>query len=153
MRSKRSCSNRHSGDGQGVAQEALRVRQKREGIAVELAVVQKLHPVEPPEAGDAEQALWHLELQPLRAAEQHRSGPKQHTVAEKAEAPQQVGRVSAHRLLKPPTPDRLRNRPPNLCHIEVVDRPLPAAGWFSQHCSLCIRSKSIRLYSIGGQCQ
>ena len=23
----------------------------------------------------------------------------------------------------------------------------PAAGWFSQRCSLCIRSKSIRLYS------
>ena len=25
----------------------------------------------------------------------------------------------------------------------------PVAGWFSHRCSLCIRSKSIRLYSSG----
>ncbi len=75
-----------SGDGQGVAQEALCARERREGVAVELAIVQELHPVGTPEAGDAQQTLRHLELQPLRAAEQHRRRPKQHAVMQQATA-------------------------------------------------------------------
>ena len=73
-----------SGDGQSVPQEALCAREKREGVAVELAIVQKLHPVGPTETGDSQQALRHLQLEAIRAAEQHRRRPNHHVIAQKS---------------------------------------------------------------------
>ena len=63
-----------SGDGQGIAQEALGVPEKREGVAVELPVVEKLGAVDPAETGNAKQALRHLELDAPGIAEQHHCG-------------------------------------------------------------------------------
>ena len=65
-----------TGDGQGVAQETLRVREQCEGVAVELAVVQEPHLVDTSETSDAKQALRHIEFEAIRVAEQHRRRPK-----------------------------------------------------------------------------
>ena len=60
------------GDGEGIAQKALRHRQQRESVTEELAVVQQLRrALDTPEAGDAQPTLWHVRLNLIGTTEQH----------------------------------------------------------------------------------
>ena len=110
-----------SGDRQAVTQETFRAREQREGIAVELSIVQKLHLVGSSETGYAEQTLRHVDLQPFSIAEQHGCRSKQYAIVQHTESSQQIGRFPARRLIHAAAANAFRNDPSNLGYIEVVD--------------------------------
>ena len=80
------------GDGQGFTQEPFRTREEREGIAVELSIVQKLRAVDAPKTSDTEQTLRHLRLDALGVTEQHHGRAAQDPVPEQPQAAQQLSR-------------------------------------------------------------
>ena len=136
-----------TGDRQCLSQKALRGSEQDEGVAVELPIVQKLHLVDAAEAGDAQQALRHLELQTRGVAEQDRRRPQQHSVAQQSESSQHVGGGS---LLSGSARRPCRTASATVLRISAASRfsiDQPVAGWFSHRCSLCMRSISIRWYS------
>ena len=69
------------GDRQCVQKKTLRMREKREGVAMELPVVHKFGTVDALEAGDAKQALRHFEFDAFGTTEQNDCCPQQAIVS------------------------------------------------------------------------
>ena len=112
-----------TGDRQRLAQETLDRDEQREGVAVELPVVEELHAVEPPESGDAEPTLRHLDLDALLVAEQRDRSSPQDALTAKPEPAKQLHGIARARIRESATSDRLVYGSPDFGLIEIGDRP------------------------------
>ena len=112
------------GDGQGFDQKAFGTREKREGVAVELPVVQKFRAVYAAKTGDPDLAPGHSRLNQFRVAEQHRRGPKQHSVLNKPESAQYLLGFPRYGIVHPAEVNRKRHRAQDLLQVEIFNRPV-----------------------------
>ena len=109
------------GDRQCVQKKTFRMREKREGVAMELPVVHKFGAVDALEAGDAKQALRYLEFEALGTAEQYGCRPQQVTASEQPQTAQHFCGFPSPRSRQPSSPDRFLDRPPDLGLVEIFD--------------------------------
>ena len=104
-------------DGDAITQKAVRARPEREGVTIELTVVQELRSVEPLETSHVEQALQRLGLQPPGIPEQHRCRLEEEAVPYQTQP--------AHQLLRFPTAGSfsrpIRTASPTLLWISTVE--------------------------------